>query len=829
MIWDLKQKRPLVPFSNPQKKKRYSAIAWNPEQATQVAIASEDDSSPTIELWDVRQTVAPVKELEGHTKGILSISWCPHDSNLLLSCGRDNRTVIWNPNTGEILKELTAANNWMYDVQWASRPSFCSTASFDGRVTVYSLQDSSSDDYGGTEFSNQVSMGAQQLKKSKSAFTTAPKWLQRPCGAVFGFGKLVTFNQTSRQVTINRVTTDTTTADRAIELENVLKNGNYSEFCDFKINSAKSENEKATWEIMNILFEQNKSSKLLQFLGFDKQQISKDIDEKFEHSKGNDNNLGSQEKQEEEEEEGDQEVAAMNPKLVDEIISRAVMVADFEKAVSCCLRAGRMDDALILASCGGPTLWENTKNEYFNRQKRPIMRVISKVLNNKLDEIVGETSLDQWKDTLAIACTFAPKEQFGVLSAALGARLENENQDTQAALVCYMLAGDMEKTVGYWVSQSKGVQDSEAAMLDLVEKVIIFQQTNPSSAIHTLNPTVAECYTEYAKLIASHGLLSAALRYLNLTSNIGNQQSPEILLLRHRIYNSLDKPFGTVPQAPFAIRNIVVRAQQQKTQRQTPVAHNVTESVQRPVVVAQPQPAPFMLPQPIMMHSLPSQPQPYMTQQPAATVPFGVSPPFQPSTPSLYPAPPQEDARESAFKFGLPPSPFVQPQLHPESQAPSSTTEPLTMVTLPHPQPIAPHHPPAEKSVSPAASKAQHASSSKDADNPGAVDISKLEGKAMIVATVLTKTFEMVFSGNVPSQHVAKKRIISKDLVALLVTLVKDEVPAGLLDELLAFANAVDEKKIDVADKLAKDMGTTFFEESKSYQKGLKFLVQTLK
>jgi len=32
-------------------------------------------------------------------RGILSLAWCPSDSDLLLSCGKDNRILCWNPNT----------------------------------------------------------------------------------------------------------------------------------------------------------------------------------------------------------------------------------------------------------------------------------------------------------------------------------------------------------------------------------------------------------------------------------------------------------------------------------------------------------------------------------------------------------------------------------------------------------------------------------------------------------------------------------------------------------------------------------------------------------
>ena len=51
---------------------------------------------------------SPVSILSGHTRGIWSVSWCPFDNDLLLSCGRDNRTLCWNVKTAEVLSEVRA-------------------------------------------------------------------------------------------------------------------------------------------------------------------------------------------------------------------------------------------------------------------------------------------------------------------------------------------------------------------------------------------------------------------------------------------------------------------------------------------------------------------------------------------------------------------------------------------------------------------------------------------------------------------------------------------------------------------------------------------------
>lgn len=36
--------------------------------------------------------------MENHQRGVVSVAWCQRDPDLLLSCGKDNRVICWNPN-----------------------------------------------------------------------------------------------------------------------------------------------------------------------------------------------------------------------------------------------------------------------------------------------------------------------------------------------------------------------------------------------------------------------------------------------------------------------------------------------------------------------------------------------------------------------------------------------------------------------------------------------------------------------------------------------------------------------------------------------------------
>jgi WD40 repeat protein len=84
-----------------------SDVAWHPNDGLYLVTACDDDSRPVLRVWDLRSsTTTPLCELIGHTKGILSVDWCPHDPNLLVSCGKDSHTFVWDIQQGRAIAEV---------------------------------------------------------------------------------------------------------------------------------------------------------------------------------------------------------------------------------------------------------------------------------------------------------------------------------------------------------------------------------------------------------------------------------------------------------------------------------------------------------------------------------------------------------------------------------------------------------------------------------------------------------------------------------------------------------------------------------------------------
>ncbi|XP_061603738.1 protein transport protein Sec31A isoform X6 [Phyllopteryx taeniolatus] len=303
-VWDLRKNDLIIKVSDHSNRMHCSGLAWNPEVATQLVLASEDDRMPVIQMWDLRFATSPLKILENHTRGILAIAWSVADPELLLSCAKDSRILCWNPNTGEVLYELPAGSQWCFDVQWCPRnPAVLSAARFDGHIDVYSIMGGSSQaqsqrhaDQISNSFGNMDPFGTGQtlppLQLPQTATPPAsvnplkkpPKWIRRPVGASFAFGgKLVSLENGPangqqpggpRLVHVSQVVTEATFLTRSEQLQGTLSAGTFQEFCQEKIQAAQDQFEKTVWSFLKANFESDIRSQFLELLGYNKEGLS---------------------------------------------------------------------------------------------------------------------------------------------------------------------------------------------------------------------------------------------------------------------------------------------------------------------------------------------------------------------------------------------------------------------------------------------------------------------------------------------------------------------------------------------------------------------------
>ncbi|XP_060043938.1 protein transport protein Sec31A isoform X8 [Erinaceus europaeus] len=559
-VWDLRKNEPIIKVSDHSNRMHCSGLAWHPDVATQMVLASEDDRSPVVQMWDLRFASSPLRVLENHARGILAIAWSMADPELLLSCGKDAKILCSNPNTGEVLYELPTNTQWCFDIQWCPRnPAVLSAASFDGHISVYSIMGGSSDglrqkqvDKLSSSFGNLDPFGTgQPLPPLQIPQQTAqhsivlplkkpPRWIRRPVGASFSFGgKLVTFEnvkvqtqqgaeqQQHHHVFISQVVTEKEFLSRSDQLQQVVQSQGFGSYCQKKIEASQTEFEKNVWSFLKVNFEDDSRGKYLELLGYKKEDLGKKRikkekqDSEFLPLPGGTFNISIS---------GD----------VDGLITQALLTGNFESAVDLCLHDNRMADAIILAIAGGQELLARTQKKYFAKSQSKITRLITAVVMKNWKEIVESCHLKNWKEALAAVLTYAKPDEFSTLCDLLGSRLESEGDSllqTQAYL-CYICAGNVEKLVACWNKAQDG--SNPLSLQDLIEKVVILRkavQLTKTMDTNTIGVLLAEKMSQYANLLAAQGSIAAALAFLPENTN-----QPNIVQLRDRLCRAQGEP-----------------------------------------------------------------------------------------------------------------------------------------------------------------------------------------------------------------------------------------------------------------------------------------------
>ncbi|XP_058523118.1 protein transport protein Sec31A isoform X17 [Ochotona princeps] len=606
-VWDLRKTEPIIKVSDHSNRMHCSGLAWHPEIATQMVLASEDDRLPVIQMWDLRFASSPLRVLENHARGILAIAWSMADPELLLSCGKDAKILCSNPNTGEVLYELPTNTQWCFDIQWCPRnPAVLSAASFDGRISVYSIMGGSTDtlrqkqvDKLSSSFGNLDPFGTGQplpplqIPQQSAQHSVVlplkkpPKWIRRPVGASFSFGgKLVTFENVrvqspqgaeqqlqQQQVFISQVVTEKEFLSRSDQLQQVVQSQGFISYCQKKIDASQTEFEKNVWSFLKVNFEDDSRGKYLELLGYRKEDLRKKIALALNKVDGTDVALtdsgpGAQSDGEESPAAEEQLLAerikeetqeseflpsaggTFNISVsgdIDGLITQALLTGNFESAVDLCLHDNRMADAIILAIAGGKELLARTQTKYFAKSQSKITRLITAVVMKNWKEIVESCDLKNWREALAAVLTYAKPDEFSALCDLLGTRLEREGDSllqTQACL-CYICAGNVEKLVSCWTKAQDG--SSPLSLQDLIEKVVILRkavQLTQAMDTNSVGVLLAEKMSQYANLLAAQGSITAALAFLP-----DNTNQPNIVQLRDRLRRAQGEPVSVQESA----------------------------------------------------------------------------------------------------------------------------------------------------------------------------------------------------------------------------------------------------------------------------------------
>ncbi|KAH0916308.1 hypothetical protein HID58_030754, partial [Brassica napus] len=504
VIWDVNNKKVITGFKNSESSDRFkgliscSVLQWDPDNCNQIMIASDEDSSPSVKLLDIRYPQSPVRTFVGHHRGVIAMEWCPSDSLYLLTCARDNRTICWNTKTGQIVAELPTTNNSNFDVHWSPKiPGVVSASSADGNISIYNLE-------------------------------------KRPVSASFGFGgKLVSSNSKLPEASVvflHSLATEQSLVNRITKFETEIENGEKTSLmslCKKKSEETESEEEKETWSLLKIMLEEdgNAKTKLRTHLGFS--LPSEDQKDQEHHATYSSENIEEE----------------ISDPLFDDAIQRSLIVGDYKEAVAHCLSANKMADALVIAHVGGTTLWESTLDKYLKMSNAPV--VVSAMVNNDLMSLVHTRPAKLWKETLALICTFAEGDEWTSLCDALASHLLSSGF-TLAATLCYICAGNVDKTVDIWLrsleKDNAGESYSERVQ-DLMEKTIVLALATENKRF---SGSLYKLFESYAEILASQGLIATAIKFLKLLEP--GDFSSELSILRERFSQSVyQEPTQTQP------------------------------------------------------------------------------------------------------------------------------------------------------------------------------------------------------------------------------------------------------------------------------------------
>lgn len=700
-VWDLKTKKASLTLNN--NRKRVSAIAWDPQNSTKLLTATPDDSAPVILLWDLRNSNAPERTLQGHEQGVLSLSWCEQDSDLLISSGKDNRTVVWNPQTGERYGEFPEVTNWTFLTRFnPHNPSLSATASFDGKIAIQTLQNTNAstaqaaaqNNLDGEDF---FTSAQTQPQGSSFSLPKTPAWLQRPIGASFGFGgKVVVFRKNtvasghprSSKISISQFSVDSEVSAQAEKFETAVQSGDLKQICQSHLEQAKTDDEKADWLVMDTLVAEDPRQQVISHLGFSKdEQVTNGDEEKdtpegeeteapkengikksahkrmtsiFDGADGDDFLSGLAANKGAKTEDPFHLLSEGNTALEDQV-TKALMLGNFAKAADICLKEDRIADAFIIANCGGKELVDKVQAAYLsNRKGSPsYLRLLSSVIAGNLWDVVYNADLANWKETMATLCTFAQPNEFPDLCEALGDRIL-ESGSRKDASFCYLVGSKLEKVVSIWIEELSETEQAEMkepsedstfsvharSLQQFIEKVTIFrhvtkfQDSGTSLSSDWKLSALYDKYVEYADIVAAHGLLSVAQKYLNL----------------------LPPSYSAAEVARNRVRLATQKSTAQATVRQPATASRTTSRAQ------------------------PSRAQPVAYQPPQSAVPAGTNPyappaPVQSSAANPY-APPAPVQTPSANPYAPPSTipaanpyapPGVTPAANPYAPSPSAT------------------------------------------------------------------------------------------------------------------------------------------------------------
>lgn len=516
---------------------RLARVAWHPTLLTRLVTAGDGDSHAAVMTWNLRNLHEPEREMHGHRQGVLSVDWCARDALLLLTSGKDNATYLWNPETGTRLASYPSTANWAFETRFApSAPDVFATASFDGRIVVQLLQDTSkpapeataTDD---NAFWSSLATGGAEHPVVEAI--QAPRWMARPASVSFGFGsKIVVVRSQNGASTVDVQRVATALPEDATALRGAMANDDFAALVEDK--------KGADWDVLRRLAKVGRRN----VIEGEKKEDDKKADDKKDDEKD--------EKKEDEKKEGDKENvksapdstlddAAFFEKLGDGFLEESfrpsgeftlpkselaqrLLAKDIEGAVGECLRQGKLTEALVLALDAPSATKSRVKNAYFSAEKTETARLVYLASVQDIGDVVAHADVALWRDIAAAVRAYAKEDgndsEFSSKMVALAERLRAKDE-RDAAVACFVAGGALDGVAAVWMDELAAEEERLvrgdgdvavqtpadarfAALTALVEKIAAYRSLAGLKDVLT-DATVSKAVVEFASLAAGGG------------------------------------------------------------------------------------------------------------------------------------------------------------------------------------------------------------------------------------------------------------------------------------------------------------------------------------
>lgn len=535
-VWDLKAKKQVLHLNHSSSttgiKVPLTVVDWHPTSSTIIATASSSDTEPLVLTWDLRNAHVPLKVLsQGHSKGVLSLDWCKQDENLLLSSGRDNTSVLWNPQEGSILTQFAPRGNWVFKSKFAPEaPDLFASASFDSKIVVQTLQNlsntldaqanESKQHASEDEFWNNVTSNSVD-DKPNTVKIQAPKWYGNKSPAAqwaFG-GKLVRISDDGKGVGV--VKPCISGLEKNQLFDESLKSKDFVKLINKRLSQKINATNEDDWNLLENLSMDGTALYLKDALSLD--DAKEDIIKKSE-------------------EDGADFFNQLNDKFVPEgafkldfsesmkPLTNFLIKGDLKSALNQALEKDLLLEALVIAITSNDALLaDKAKNAYFSKhsEQSGLARTLFSVAQRDVEDIVTNIDVSQWKDAVQFIFNYTKEDisKKNSLLVKLGDRLLHEGNRKDAILL-YLSGQSLESIASIWLKEFPELENQLTSQKDtlyeahleclteFVERFTVLSDYLDKGTVKLTNQTLISKFLEFVNVTAANGDFELSLRFL---------------------------------------------------------------------------------------------------------------------------------------------------------------------------------------------------------------------------------------------------------------------------------------------------------------------------